>query len=208
MTFTCINMDDVLQLSNILSEVKKRSVENKVVRRLKIPRISSTQSEIDMLFEKIPPCMHVQIQQIEINFILPWIHQFIKVYLFMLALLLKCYRTKWYMKWIVYWTWDMKSSGIIWGFWSNEHGQHIPSTTKLSYTITLQSRTVFGCASVNTVRGQYPTNRARSLWEFGLRSIRCSANRARFGTTQSRSSPHKHRDSIGQLHEHGYLVGN
>lgn len=97
---------------------------------------------------------------------------------------------------------------IIWGFWSNEHGQHIPSTTKLSYTITLQSRTVFGCASVNTVRGQYPTNRARSLWEFGLRSIRCSANRARFGTTQSRSSPHKHRDSIGQLHEHGYLVGN
>ena len=62
-------MDDVLQLSNILSEVKKRSVENKVVKRLKIPRISSTQSEIDMLFGKIPPCMHAQIQQIEINFI-------------------------------------------------------------------------------------------------------------------------------------------
>ena len=40
-----------------------------------------------MLFGKIPPCMHAQIQQIEI--ILPWIHQFIKIYLFMLPLLLK-----------------------------------------------------------------------------------------------------------------------
>ena len=46
----------------------------------------------------------------KLRFILPWIHQFIKVYLLMLALLLKCYRTKWYMKWIVYWTWNMKSS--------------------------------------------------------------------------------------------------
>ena len=42
MTFICTNMDDILQLSIILSEVKKRSVENKVVKRLKIPRISST----------------------------------------------------------------------------------------------------------------------------------------------------------------------
>ena len=66
MTFTCINMDDVLQLSIILSEVKKRSVKNKVVKRLKIPRIPSTQSGIYMLFGKIPPCMHVQIQQIDI----------------------------------------------------------------------------------------------------------------------------------------------
>ena len=65
MTFTCINMDDVLQLSIILSEVKKRSVENKVVKRLKIPIISSTQSGIEM-FGKIPPCMHAQVQQIEI----------------------------------------------------------------------------------------------------------------------------------------------
>ena len=65
MTFTCINMDYVLQLSIILSEVKKRSVKNKVVKRLKIPRISSTQSGIYMLFGKIPPCMHVQIQQID-----------------------------------------------------------------------------------------------------------------------------------------------
>jgi len=68
MTFICINMDDVLQLSIILSEVKKRSVENKVtvVKRLKIPRISSTQSGIDILLAKTPPCMHAQIQQIEI----------------------------------------------------------------------------------------------------------------------------------------------
>ena len=66
MTFTRINMDDGLQLSIILTEVKKRSVENKVVKRLKIPRISSTRSGIDMLFGKIPPCMHAQIQQIEI----------------------------------------------------------------------------------------------------------------------------------------------
>ena len=66
MTFICTNMDDILQLSIILSEVKKRSVENKVVKRLKIPRISSTRSGIDMLFGKIPPCMHAQIQQIEI----------------------------------------------------------------------------------------------------------------------------------------------
>ena len=66
MTFICTNMDDILQLSIILSEVKKRSVENKVVKRLKIPRISSRRSGIDMLFGKIPPCMHAQIQQIEI----------------------------------------------------------------------------------------------------------------------------------------------
>ena len=66
MTFTCINMDDRLQLSIILTEVKKRSEENKVVKRLKIPRISSTRSGIDILFGKIPPCMHAQIQQIEI----------------------------------------------------------------------------------------------------------------------------------------------
>ena len=59
-------MDDVLQLSIILSEVKKRSLENKVVKRLKIPRISSTQSGVDMLFGKIPPCTHAQIQQIDI----------------------------------------------------------------------------------------------------------------------------------------------
>ena len=48
------------------SKVKKWSVENKVVKRLKIPRISSTRSGIDMLFGKIPPCMHAQIRQIEI----------------------------------------------------------------------------------------------------------------------------------------------
>ena len=66
MTFICTNMDDILQLSIILSEVKKRSVENKVVKTLKIPRISSRRSGIDMLFGKIPPCMHAQIQQIEI----------------------------------------------------------------------------------------------------------------------------------------------
>ena len=79
MTFICTNMDDVLQLSIILSEVKKWSVENKVVKRLKISRISSTQSGIDMLFGKIPPCVHAQIQQIGIYspldwFILPWIY--------------------------------------------------------------------------------------------------------------------------------------
>ena len=94
MTFICTNMDDILQLSIISSEVKKRSVANKVVKRLKISRISSTQSGIDMLFGKIPPCKHAQIQQIEINFILPWIYQFIKVYLIMLALLFKYYRRK------------------------------------------------------------------------------------------------------------------
>ena len=44
MTFACINMDDVLHLSITLSAMKKGSVENKVVKRLKIPRISSTQS--------------------------------------------------------------------------------------------------------------------------------------------------------------------
>ena len=55
MTFICTNMDDVLQLSIILSEVKTRSVENKVVKRLKISIISSTQSGIDMFFGKIPP---------------------------------------------------------------------------------------------------------------------------------------------------------
>ena len=48
------------------SKVKKWSLENKVVKRLKIPRISSTRSAIDMSFGKIPPCMHAQIQQIEI----------------------------------------------------------------------------------------------------------------------------------------------
>ena len=46
----------------------------------------------------------------KLRFILPWIHPFVKVYLFMQALLLKCYRTKWHIKWIVYWTVDMKSS--------------------------------------------------------------------------------------------------
>ena len=47
-------MDYLLQLSIILSEARKRSVENKVVKRLKVE---------SMLFEKIPilPCMHAQI---------------------------------------------------------------------------------------------------------------------------------------------------
>ena len=64
-----------------------------------------------MLFGKIPPCVHAQIQQIQqIQIYSPLDDQIIKVYLFMLALLFTYYRRKWYMKWIVYWTWDMKSS--------------------------------------------------------------------------------------------------
>ena len=44
-------MDYVLYLSIILSEVRKQSVENKAEKMLKLPRISSTRSGIDVVWK-------------------------------------------------------------------------------------------------------------------------------------------------------------